>query len=262
MSDVRPKLLVATQTRKEDWWDEVRAVFVKDLRSEMRTKAALAGIAVFSLTSMMLISFLVSTRGFGLTLELVKDVNAAIQKGAPILQTHQSNLRASILSSLYWTVLYFSAMAGIPRVFLKEEELRTSQALRIAARPSAVFTGKLLFNAGLMMAVTTLLSPAFLMFMQPEVVNWALLFAHFFAGAAGLAGAGTILGAISAKAQNRGFLMVVLGFGPLLPILVLSVNGMTAALQGGGGNNLLALVSYVIVMVLAAAFLFEKVWEA
>jgi heme exporter protein B len=254
--------LAASETRQENWWDEVRAVFVKDLRSELRTKAALAGIAVFSMTAMMLISYLVVTRGPGLTLEPVADMKRAIQNGEPIWRTHQTDLRAYILSSLYWTVLYFSAMAGIPRVFLKEEEQRTSAALRLAARYSAVFTGKLMFNAALMAAVSTILAPALLLFMQPEVTSWPLLLGHLYGGAIGLAGAGTILGAISAKAHNRGFLMVVLGFGPLLPILVLSVNGMTAALQGGGGNNLVALVSYVVVMVLAAAFLYEKVWEA
>jgi heme exporter protein B len=252
MSDVRPRPLAASETRQEDWWDEVRAVFIKDVRSELRTKATLAGIATFALTSTMLMSFLVYTRGPGLTMWPVNGVWKA----------QQTDIRASILSAIFWTVLYFSAMAGIPRVFTKEEELRTSAALRLSARPSAVFTGKLLFNGALMAMVAALLTPAFLLFMEPQIKNWALLFAHVFAGAVGLAGAGTILGAISAKAQNRGFLMVVLGFGPLLPILVLSVNGMTAALQGGGGNNLVPLVSYVVVMVLAAAFLYEKVWEA
>jgi heme exporter protein B len=260
LSDARPRPLAATETRREDWWDEVYAVFIKDLRSELRTKAALAGMALFALTAMVLIGFLVKTEGVGLTYEV--DNEALVNGSLSIFKSKQTDTRAQILAALYWTVIYFSAMAGIPRVFLKEEETRTVLALRMAARPSAVYTGKLLFNCVLLVGVTTLVIGPFVLFMQPRVASWPLLTADIYLGALGLAGAGTLLGAIAAKAQNRGFMMVVIGFGPLLPILVLAVNVMTAALQGGKGNFLIALVSYVIVLVMAGGFLFDKVLEA
>lgn len=262
MSDVRRRPLATAEAQQEDWWDEVFSVFRKDLRSELRTKAAIAGTVVFALTSMTLLSFMVVLVGFGLTQALVQDVEAAIRQNRTIFVTHHSPLRAQIVSAIYWLVLYFASMAGIPRVFLKEEETRTVLALRLVARPSAVYTGKLLYNVFLLTVVTTFVLPTFLLFMQPQIESWPLFLGSAYGGALGLAGAGSILGAISAKAHNRGFMMVVLGFGPLLPILVLSVNGMTASLGGGGWNNLVGLVSYTTVMVMVAGFLFEKVWEA
>lgn len=250
-----------TVAQREDWWAEAGAIFAKDLRSELRTKAALASILVFAFTSMVLLSLMVVTIGLGLTTGLVSDVPAAIAAKQPIIENAPTAARASLLSSLYWIVLYFSAMAGLPRVFVKEEEMRTAAALRLAARPSAVFTGKLAFNVALMVFIALVILPVFVFFLQPEVRNWPLLVGHLIAGAAGLAAGATILGAMVARTSNHGYVMVVLGFGPLLPILVLSINGTTAALHGSAGNNLLGLVSYQLAMVILSAGLFERVWS-
>jgi ABC-type transport system involved in cytochrome c biogenesis permease component len=71
----------------------------------------------------------------------------------------------------------------------------------------------------------------------------------------------TILSAIVARASNRGHLMVVLGFGPLLPILVFGMLGTAAGLHADYRNNILPLVSYLIAMTIVSGFLFEKVWS-
>jgi heme exporter protein B len=250
---------VGTKVR-DDWWGEVRAVLAKDLRSELRTKSAISTILMFSLTTIVLISFTVVTEGFGLTQVLVDDPKEMIRRGLPILEPSQTKERAALLSSLYWVILYFSAMTGLPRVFVKEEEMRTAAALRLTTRPSAVFTGKLCFNLALLEVVTLLLLPLFVLFFRPDVKSWLLLVAHLLAGAAAMAGAATLLGAMVSRAGNRGYLMVVLGFGPLLPILVLAINGTTAALHGSAGNNLVGLVSYLVMMLIVSGMLFEKVW--
>jgi heme exporter protein B len=244
-----------------EWATEARAVFVKDVRSELRTKSAISTILMFALTTMVLVSLTVVTTGFGLDQVLVEDVTGAIRRGESILKVGDTKERALLLSSLYWVVLYFSAMAGLPRVFVKEEEMRTAGALRLAARPLAVFAGKLGFNVLLLGVVTALLLPLFVLFFQPRVQNWPLLAGILLVGATALSGAATILGAMISRAGNRGYLMVVLGFGPLLPILTLGINGTTAALYGSPGNNLVPLVSYLVVMTTLSGALFESVWK-
>jgi heme exporter protein B len=246
---------------REDWWAEVRAIFVKDLRSELRTKAALGAILAFAFTSMVLLSQFVVTSGLGLTTGLVEDVPAALAAKRSILENGPTEAKAALLSSLYWIVLYFSAMAGLPRVFVKEEEMRTAAALRLTARHSAVFTGKLCFNVALMVFIALLLLPVFVFFFQPEIRNWPMLVAYFVVGAAGLASGATILGAMVARTGSNSYTMVVLGFGPLLPILVFAVKGTTAALHGSAGNNLSGLVSYVVALVILSAGLFDRVWS-
>ena len=246
---------------KENWWDEVRAVFVKDVRSEWRTRSAVSTLLFFSVATMLLISITVETRGLGLTMGLREDPAAAIARGETIFFTAHTAARARLLSALYWIILFFSAMAGLPRVFVKEEEMRTAPALRLAARPSAVFTGKLLFNLALMEGVTLLLLPLFLMLFEPRIASWPLFLAHLLIGAAALAGTSTILGAIVARAANRGYLMLVLGFGPLLPVLGFAILGTAAAMHGDTGNNLLGLVSYLGIMTVVSGWLFDRVWS-
>ena len=244
----------------ESWWSEAWAVFTKDLRSELRTKAALGALLVFALTTIALLSFTIVTRGFGLDQIVAGDF---LQRGLAkenIYLTVKTEARAKLLASLYWVILYFSAMAGLPRVFLKEEEMRTAGVLRLTARPSAVFGGKLAFNLLLIMGVAVLALGPFTLFLQPEVTSWPLLIGHVLAGAAGMAAAASLMGAIVSRTGSNAYLMVVLGFGPLLPILILAINGTTAALYGSGGNNLAGLVSYVVAMSILSGSLFEKVW--
>lgn len=239
------------------WWGEVGAIVLKDARSELRTRSALGAILAFALTTTVLVSFTGVTYGMGLNQGLVTDPIT----GQQVIRSFHTLLRAELLSSLYWFILYFSAMAGLPRVFVKEEEMRTAAALRLAARPSAVFAGKLLFNLALLEVVTLLVLPLFVLFFEPRVANWPLFLAHLLVGAAALAGGATLLGAIVSRASNRGYLMVILGFGPLLPILVFCINGSADAIYGKSGNNLVPLVSYLVLMTVVSGLLFERVWS-
>ena len=52
---------------------------------------------------------------------------------------------SAVLPVLLWLILLFSAAAGLPRAFVQEEESHTATALRLAATPSALFCGKLLY---------------------------------------------------------------------------------------------------------------------
>ncbi len=255
-----PMSLSSKSAPADDWRREAWAVFVKDARSEWRTRSAVSTILMFALVTIFLVGMLVKTEGFGMTQRLVQDVAGAIARNERILETHNSELRAQILAALYWVILYFSAMTGLSRVFVKEEEMRTAPALRLAARPSAVLGGKLLFNLLLLELVTVVVLPPFLLFFRPEVKSWPLLLALLTTGAAALAGSATLLGAIVARAGNRGYLMLILGFGPLLPILIFGINGTADALYSGTGNNLVPLVSYLILMTALSALLFERVW--
>jgi heme exporter protein B len=223
------------------WVSEVAAMFGKDARSEFRTRAALNAILLFAVTTLAVISFSLSASGL-----------------APII-------KARILASLLWVVLFFSAMSGLPRVFVKEEDSRTAMALRLSARPDVVFVGKLLFNVALLLAVTAAVVPLYAVMMRPEIRQWGQLLVVLAFGMAGLAGASTLLAALVAKTTNRGSLFVVLAFPILLPLLVCAINGSVAAFLGTRPeelrSNLLVLAVYLVAMVTASLLLFEYVWN-
>ena len=127
------------------WAGEVMAIFAKDARSEYRSRAAVNAILLFALTTLAVISFSVSTQGL-----------------AP-------GIKARILSALLWIILFFASMSGLPRVFVKEEDTRTAMALRLSARPSVVFVGKLLFNVVLLLAVGLAVVPLYVILMSPVI---------------------------------------------------------------------------------------------
>lgn len=251
----------------DHWWSEAWAVFIKDVRSELRTRAAVSTILLFALVVLMITAFLHTTEGFGLTqVPLSREEFLEALRTNPTAQPFRSAegttlLRASILSALLWIVLFFSAMAGLPRAFVKEEEMRTAPALRLAARPAAVFAGKLLFNAVLILAVVAVILLPFLILFRPIVASWPLFLASLPAGALAMAGAATIVGAMVARAGGKTYLMLPLSFPILLPVLAFAINTTTAALSGTGSNQLVVLVSYGVLMVTASAFLFEAVWS-
>ncbi len=230
---------------------EARAVLVKDLRSEVRTRAALATILLFAVVTLITVAFTVPTRVPGL-----------VERGADTIN------RSYVLSALLWIILFFSAMAGLPRTFVKEEEMRTAPALRLAARPLAVFWGKLLFNALLVTAVAVVVLPLFLILLTPRVESWPAFLAYLLFGSLGMAGGATILGAIVARAGGKAYLMVPLAFPILLPLLVMTINGTAIALNGSTthpvanpGDQLLPLVSYLVALVTVSVLLFDYVWR-
>ena len=103
------------------WASEVGAVLAKDARSEYRSRAALNAILLFALTTLAVVSFQISAQGL-----------------AP-------GVKARLLASLLWIVLFFSAMSGLPRVFVKEEDSRT-------ATPDMTILGQDLHPSGALLA--------------------------------------------------------------------------------------------------------------
>jgi heme exporter protein B len=232
------------RTREPGWLSEAWAVFLKDVRSEVRTPAAGATILLFAVVSLVIVSFLLDTRTAGMLREGLDTVG-----------------RSKLLAALLWIVLFFSAIVGLPRTWVKEEEARTATALRLAATPIAVFLGKLLFNVVLVCGVALIILPLFIIFFTPVVKQWPLFLLTLIAGAVAMAGSSTILGAIVAQAGGKSYLMLPLAVPIVLPILVFTINGSASAMQGNPGNHVVGLVSYTVAMVTVSLMLFDRVWS-
>jgi len=268
------KSLPSASERRGAWQREALAVFHKDWTSELRARHALAAILLFAITSLLLMALLAPTAGFGLdaTLKPAAEIRRILLDPAAntesILQLGQTELRAQLLAGLFWVIMFFSAMAGLPRVFVKEEESRTADLLRLSARPSAIFAGKLLFNAALMLLLAGVITPQFVVLFAVQIAQPGRFALEVLVGALSLAGASTLLGAMVARAGGRGYLMLVIGFVPLFPALAMAILGTADAIHGNPGNLLLpgvsylvAAVSYLVAMVALSALLFEAIWN-
>ena len=220
------------------WLSQAAALLGKDLRSELRSAAASTAIGMFALVTLLIVSY-------------------GIQS---------TPLPPQVQASLLWTVLFFASSVGLARTFVKEEETKTAIALRMTARPSVVFGGKLAFNFLLMLGLAFILVPLFLVFMSVRIASPAILVAVLAVGVAGLSGGSTIVAAIIAKASVRGPLFGALAFPILIPLLLLLVRATTLSIEGAAWGDvssyLWGLIGFTGAMITASFLLFDAVWES
>ena len=214
------------------------AVFAKDLRLELRNKQATNVLLMFAVTTLTVVS----------------------------LSLGQESLSPWVVAALFWIILLFSAMAGLARVFVYEEDGQTALALRLLADPTAVYLGKLTFNLTLLTAITTIVAPAYVILMSVDLQNVPLLLIPLILGVIGLCAGSTLIGAIIARAAVKGALFSVLAFPILILLLLLLVNATAKILAGGGladiSMEIQGLVAYCVVMITASLMLFRFVWNS
>ncbi len=216
------------------------AVFAKDAQTEWRTRHALGSVLLFAVTTLVMVSGAVSAT-------LVK-----------------SDVKAALL----WIVLLFSALSGLSRSFVREEEAGTAALLRLSAPATAVYAGKWLGSAALVLAVEMVGVPLFLVVLPPETVNFGLLLGVLLLGGAGLAGAATFVAALVAQASaGKSALFFIVAFPILLPLLLTATQATVGAFDALPSHaaralgDLRVLGTYGVVMTTASFLLFGTVWH-
>jgi heme exporter protein B len=145
---------------------------------------------------------------------------------------------------------------------VQEEETQTATALRLAATPSALFCGKLLYGLTLTLALEALITPVFVAMTSLDVKSPGLLAAVLAAGGFGLAAGSTLVAAIIAQARAKGTLFSVLAFPVLLPLLLIAVELSRHAVAGDPADvALLQLLLYDASVTVAGFMLFPVVWN-
>lgn len=227
------------ERRTLPWHAEVRALLEKDLKSEFRTRVAINAILLFSLTTLFLVSYAIGPYKLG------------------------KADRPAILSAWMWVIFFFSAMSGMSRVFVKEEETKTAPLLRLASRPSAVFVGKFACNFLLIIGVSVIVTPLYVILMEFSIDRplWFALSIGF--GLLGMTSGVTLIAAIVAKAGMKGTLFSILSFPVIIPVLLVSIEATSTAASGPAGNMvqpLSVMISFTGAMLILSLLLFEKVW--
>ncbi len=214
------------------------SLYKKDYHSELRTRYAVNSLAMFIIVTISVIMFSIG----------------------------HEKITQSLTGGLLWVVIFFSAMSGLARAFVSEEERGTSLTLQLIAAPSTVFSGKLLFNLILVFCMNTVISILYAAIFDEFVIrNFGLFVVSFILGSIGLAVASTIIAAIISKAGAKGTLYPVLSFPILLPLILTSVQLTLFSILGTSFADAkfeIAIVfSYDVIMVTASYMLFDFVWK-
>ena len=222
------------------WLSEALAVAGKDLRTEFRTRVALNSLGLFALTVLAAVSYTVG----------------------PYRITAED--RPFLLAVLLWIVVFFAALAGLDRSFVKEEESHTAPLLRLAASPGAVWFGKLLFNLVLIYALMAMLVPLYCILMGYRIMLLEGFLVILALGGYTLAVVTTIIAAIIARALTRGALFSVLSLPLLLPLMIFLIQGTAGAAEGAVEtvtSTIRAVLSMGGIMTIVSGALFPVVWS-
>ncbi len=214
------------------------ALYKKDINSELRTRYAVNSLVMFIIVAISVILFSIGNE----------------------------KISASLTAGLFWVVIFFSAMSGLARAFVAEEERGTSLTLQLIASPSTVFSGKLLFNVILVFCMNAIVAVLYGALFEAFVLrNFSLFLASFVLGNLGLAISSTIIAAIISKAGAKGTLYPVLSFPILLPLILTSVQLTLLSIQGAGFADakfeLALLICYDVIMLTASYMLFDFIWK-
>lgn len=214
------------------------ALFKKDLHSELRTRYAINALVMFILVTISVILFSIGSE----------------------------KISETLTGGLFWVVIFFSAMSGLSRAFVSEEERGTTLTLHLIASPNTVFSGKLLFNLILVFAMNIVIALLYSMLFDSFVIrNFQLFLLAFVLGNIGIAAASTIIAAIIAKTGSKGTLYPVLSFPILLPLILILLELTKFAIDGTVIGEALVeltvLVCYNVVILTASYLLFDFIWK-
>lgn len=184
---------------------DIRLVAAKDLRIEWRSRVTVSQVVPFALLVLVLFGF-------------------ALDANRPVLDV--------ATSGLFWVAVLFVAVVAVQRATAIETTDGARRALLLAGvEPAAVFLGKALAVAVQLLAVQLVLVAGILVLYDADVESVPLLVATCVVATAGIAGAGTLLGALVAGVRARETVLPIL----LLPVLAPVLIGATRAFDDALG---------------------------
>jgi heme exporter protein B len=224
------------------WLREIQAVLLKELRSEVRSKAGISTSLVFAASTIVTISL--------------------------ALYNHNANRNGlnEVCASLIWIVLIFISLLSLPRTFLVEEEQGTADLLRLVARPHAVFWGKLLFSLVELWLMSAIVSVFFVGLTGLTVTDEWLFALSIVSGSIGIAGAVTLCGAIASKAANRAALAAAIAIPLIVGPTQWGVTGLQSALGAiqvdQGWRAAAGLGAYGVLTAAIGPWIYAAIWKS
>jgi len=213
-------------------------VFRKDLRLDLRSRDRLGHMAMFALLVVALLSIVIPA---------------------------SKPERAAWSPALLWVVMLFTSLLGLARSFQSEtEEGAIALLVQVPVDRGWVFFGKSLASFVALFGVVLWAAVLFTVFLDVDwgTGSWACAGAGLL-GAIGLAAVGTLLSALSIGVRFREFLLPVLFFPVVLPILVFASQITADALAGREIAKLswAVFLLYDWIFVLVGYFAFDYVLE-
>lgn len=168
-----------------------------------------------------------------------------------------------VWNGLFWVLQLFISINAVAKSFLQEPGSRLLYYHSIAS-PQQFILSKLLFNAVLMLVMSSAAFLVFTLFLGNPGFSFGSFLLLVLAGGLSLSLVFTFLAAIAAKAQQNAAIMAILGFPIIIPELILLMKLSSAAFSA---NSTMPLVPLLLLLamdglvILLAVILFPFLWK-
>lgn len=217
------------------------AVFQKDLALELRSRDILMGAFVFSLLTVLVMSFAVDPTQGG---------------------------RTSVVAGLVWVTLLFSSGITLGKgIALERENGCLEMLLTIPGDRAAIFIGKAAANVVFIVITAALVVPVFGVLFRVDL--WERIPALALVvvlGALAIAGPGTLVGTMVLETRAREMLLPILLFPLEIPALIGCVETTGTILQGDPVADaalwIKLLLAFDLVFLATSAALYDRLMES
>jgi len=169
-----------------------------------------------------------------------------------------------VWNGLFWMIQLFVCINAVAKSFLQESRGRMLYFYSIVSPRNFVFA-KLIFNAALMLVMSTLSLLLFQLLLGNPLVNPWQFVGLAILGGVSLSLVFTFLAAIAAKAQQNAALMAIMGFPIIIPQLLLLMKissiAFSSVIQAGLSQMVFLLIGLDTMVVILAMILFPFLWK-
>jgi heme exporter protein B len=170
--------------------------------------------------------------------------------------------------AILWLILIFTGMLGLSRAFVREKELGTLEGLKLSpVSPEEILTGKIIYNFILMLVVTVVVFPLFIVFLNFPIEGSVALALFLLAlGNLGFVIVGSAISVIVMNARARELLLPVVLFPVLFPVILASVMALNKVLVDGAAfinitGEVKIIGAYTGIMLVVSLLTFEYALE-
>jgi len=223
-----------------EYFGQIWAIAAKDLRVELRTRERVAAMGAFVVLTAILFNYAVDRT-----------------------VVHPRELAAGMI----WIVISLAGLLGLGRTFELEKEDGALDGLLVAPVPrDALYLGKVLANAVLLVGVTALTVAVFALFFQVRIPGNPLPLAGvLLTGTVGFVALGTLFSGITAGTRMGDTLLPILLFPLLVPLITFgaaATDDLLAGLPPGeSAYSLRVLAAFTLVALTAGVGLFRFIVE-
>ena len=191
---------------------QYRALLVKDLRREFRTREMLVSMGVYALLVIVV---------FGVALGFARPADAFLQ----------------ISGGLLWSLIAFTSLLGLNRSFAAEQDNGCIEGLLLAPLDrGVVFLAKASSNLLFLLLVELIAVPLYWLFfgsLATPAASAPLMALPLLLGSVGIAGIGTLLATITACTRGKDVMLALLFVPVVFPLLYACVSATTGCIAGG-----------------------------